>query len=70
MPSFDSKFSLCNYAARVNFPAIYFLHFVARNARTPNLFCVNILKDKPSQLEKALSYVRAEAGISIYWFFS
>ena len=32
-------------AARVNFPAIYFLHFVARNARTLNLFYVNILKD-------------------------
>ena len=39
-------------AARVNFPAIYFLHFVARNARTPNLFRVNILKDKPSQRKK------------------
>ena len=37
---------------RVNFPSIYFLHFVARSARTPNLFCVNILKDKPSQRKK------------------
>ena len=56
MPSFHSNsigvISRQRSAARVNFPAIYFLHFVARNARTPNLFRVNILKDKPSQRKK------------------
>ena len=29
------------------FPATYFLYFIARIARTPSLFFVNIMKDKP-----------------------
>ena len=64
---------LCNFPPKVrcasNFPAIYFCHFVTRNARATNLFCVNILEDKPSQRKKKHSwrYVRAEACISIYW---
>ena len=60
MTSFDLKFDLCNFAPKVRYPSkfsrhifsLYFLHFVARNARTPNFFCVNILKDKPSQRKK------------------
>ena len=33
--------------ARVYFPATYFLYSIARIARTPSLFFVNITKDKP-----------------------
>ena len=36
---------------RVNFRAIYFLYFVARNTRTPSLFFVNITNDNPSKRE-------------------
>ena len=32
---------------RVYFPATYFLYFIARIARTPSLYFVNITKDKP-----------------------
>ena len=46
-------FSLQSCAARVNFPAIYFLYFVARNSRPPSLFFVNIVKDKPSKRKNA-----------------
>ena len=51
-------------AARVNIPATYFLHFPTRNTRTPNLFCVNILKDKPSHRQNT----QLRASRSMYFY--
>ena len=52
VPSFDSNIRFVYFRAkgaraRVYFPATYFLYFIARIARTPSLFFVNITKDKP-----------------------
>ena len=48
---FDSNIRFVHFRAkgaraRVYFPATYFLYFIARIARTPSLFFVNITKDK------------------------
>ena len=53
VPYFDSNIRFVYLRAKgarspVYFPATYFLHFIARIARTPSLFFVNIRKDKLS----------------------
>ena len=52
VPSFDSNIRFVysrtkGARVRVYFPATYFLYFIARIARTPSLYFVNITKDKP-----------------------
>ena len=68
MPSLDTKFDMCNFAPKVRctskFSRHIFLYFVARNARTPYLFFVNILKDKPSQRKNA----QLRASRSMYFY--
>ena len=43
---------------------MYILYLVARNTRTPYLFFVNILKDKPSQRKN--TQLRASRGMYFY----
>ena len=46
--------------ARVYFPATYFLYSIARIARTPSLFFVNITKDKYPLTQKRSAVLREE----------
>ena len=51
-PSFDSNIRFVYFRpkgarARVYFPALFFLYFIAWIALTPSLFLVNMEKDKP-----------------------
>ena len=68
MQSFDSNIRSAYFCtkgarARVNFPAVYFLYFVARIAQTPSLLFVDIMKDKTPQTKISKCKLRA-TGLS------